>query len=57
MGLCSNNCPTHKGGVYLFPHTFKPETKRTIEIKTPKNNIEKAKKGGIRKLARKNRDK
>jgi hypothetical protein len=27
MGLCSNNCPTHKGRVYLSSHTFKTETK------------------------------
>jgi hypothetical protein len=46
MGLCLSNCPTHKGGVYLFPQTHKIETKRTIKIKNPKNNIEKAKKKG-----------
>jgi hypothetical protein len=43
MGLCLNNCSTHKGGVYLFPHTHKTKRKRTIKIKNPKNNIEKAK--------------
>ncbi len=32
MGLCSSNCPTHKGGVYLSPHTHKTKTKRTIKI-------------------------
>jgi len=47
MGLCSNNCPTHKGRVYLFPHTLKTETKKkTIKIKSPNKNIEKAKRGG-----------
>jgi hypothetical protein len=40
MGLCLNNCPTHKRWVYLFPtHMHKIETKRTIKIKNPKNNI------------------
>jgi hypothetical protein len=34
---------THKGGVYLFPHPHKTETKRTIKIKNPKNSFEKAK--------------
>jgi hypothetical protein len=41
MGLCLNNCPTHKRWVYLFPtHMHKIETKRTIKITNPKNNIE-----------------
>ncbi len=44
MGLCLSNCPTHKGGVYLFPN--KTKTKRTMKIKNPKNNIEKDKKKG-----------
>jgi hypothetical protein len=39
-GLCLGNCPTHKGRVYLFPHTHKRETKRIIKIKNPKNSIE-----------------
>jgi hypothetical protein len=43
MGLCLSNCPTHEGGVYLFPFTHKIETKRTIKIKNPKKNIEKTK--------------
>jgi len=42
MGFCSNNCPPHKGGVYLFPYT-QNRKKKTIKIKNPKNNIEKAK--------------
>jgi hypothetical protein len=41
MGLCLSNCPTHKGGVYLFPHTHKTETKRTIKIKNPKKILRK----------------
>jgi hypothetical protein len=41
MGLCLSNFPTHKIGVYLFPHTHK--TKRTIKIKNPKKSIENAK--------------
>jgi len=57
MGLCSNNCPTHKEGVYLFPHTQKIETKRTIKIKNPLKNIEKAKRREKRKPARKNKEK
>jgi len=48
MGLCLSNCPTHKGGVYLSPHTHKTKTKRTIKIKNPKNSIEKAKRRGKR---------
>jgi hypothetical protein len=35
MGFYSSNCPTHKGGVYLFPHTHKTETKRITKIKKP----------------------
>jgi hypothetical protein len=57
MGLCSRNCPTHKGGIYFFSHTHKIEAKRTIKIKNPKNSIEKAKRRGKRKPTRKNRDK
>jgi hypothetical protein len=59
MGICLNNCPTHKGTIYLFPHihTHKTETKKTIKIKNPKNNIEKIKRREKRKPARKNRDK
>jgi hypothetical protein len=49
-----SNCPTHKGGVYLFPQTHKIETKRTIKITNPKNNIKKVKKKREkRKLSRK----
>jgi len=55
--LCLSNCPTHKGGVYLFPQTHKIETKRTIKIKNPKNNIEKVKKKGKKKIIKKNRNK
>jgi hypothetical protein len=36
---------THKGGVYLFPHPHKTETKRTIKIKTQKSVLKKPKKG------------
>jgi hypothetical protein len=43
MGLCSNNCPTHKGWVYLFPHTRKMETKRIIKITNPKTILNKPK--------------
>jgi hypothetical protein len=46
---------TQKRG-FTFSHTHKIETKRTIKIKNPKNNIEKAKRRE-KKLARKNRDK
>jgi hypothetical protein len=41
MGICSNNCLTHKGWDYLFPHTCKTKTKGLIT--NPKNNIEKTK--------------
>ncbi len=50
---------THKGGAYLsppHPHTHKTETKRTIKIKNPKNNIEKTKGRERRKQIRKNKD-
>jgi hypothetical protein len=58
MGLCSRICPTHKGKVYLFPHshTHKIETKRTIKIKNPKNSIKKAKSKGKKPIG-KNRNK
>jgi hypothetical protein len=46
MGLCSNNCPTHKRWVHLFPHTCKTKTKRIIKITNPKNSIEKTKRKG-----------
>jgi hypothetical protein len=42
MGLYSSNCPTHK-----------TKTKRTIKIKNPKNNIEKAKRKGEKKTGKK----
>jgi hypothetical protein len=54
MDLCLNNYPTHKGGIYLFPHPHKTETKRTIKIKNLKNNMEKAKRREKRKPTRKN---
>jgi hypothetical protein len=41
MGFCLNNCLTHKGWVYLFPHTHKTKTKRIIT--NPKKSIEKTK--------------
>jgi hypothetical protein len=46
MGLCLNNCPTHKGMIYLFSHihTHKTKTKRTIEkLKSPKKILKKLK--------------
>jgi hypothetical protein len=43
MGLCLNNCPTHKGWVYHFPHTWKMETKRIIKITNPKTILKKPK--------------
>jgi hypothetical protein len=49
IGLCLNNCPTHKGGVYLFPLTHKTEKKEQLKLKTPKTIL--------RKPTRKNRDK
>jgi len=55
MGICSSNCPTHKGGVYLFSHMQNRNQKN--KIKNPKNNIEKAKRRGKRKPTRRNRDK
>jgi hypothetical protein len=57
MGLCSSNYSTHKGGVYLFPHTHKTETKRTIKIKTPKTVLRKPNEGKNRKPTRKNTNK
>ncbi len=47
MGLCSNNCLTHKGWVYIFPHTCKTKTKRLIT--NPKKSIEKTKNKGKNK--------
>jgi len=55
--LCSNNCPTHKGWVFLFPHTCKTETKRIIKIINPKNSIEITKRKEKRKPTIKKRDK
>jgi hypothetical protein len=59
MGICLNNCSTHKGWVYLAPphptHTHKTYTKRTIKITNPKNSIEKTKREK-RKPMKKNRD-
>ncbi len=53
MGICSNNCPTHKGWVYLFPTlTHKTEIKRIIKIRKPRYTIEKTK-GEKRKPTRK----
>jgi hypothetical protein len=48
MGLCLNNCPTHKGRVYLFPLTDKTEKKEQLKL-TPKTIL--------RKPTRKNRGK
>jgi len=52
MGLCSSNYSTHKGRVYLFAHTHKIETKRTINLK-PQNNIEKTKRREKKKTNKK----
>jgi hypothetical protein len=50
--------PTRKGGVYLFPHTYKTKTKRTIKIRNPNKVLKKPpKKKEDRKLARNNTDK
>jgi len=59
LGLCLNNCPTHKKKIYLFPHmhTHKIEKKRTIKIKNPKNNIEKTKRRRQKKTNKKNNEK
>jgi hypothetical protein len=52
-GLCLSNCPTHKGGVYLFPyHTHKIEKKKQLKFKNPKNSIEKTKRRERRKQTR-----
>jgi hypothetical protein len=45
MGHCSSNCPTHKGGVYLFPPTHKIETKINKKLETPKTILKKPKEG------------
>jgi hypothetical protein len=46
-GLCLSNCPTHKGGVYLFPAThIKHKQKKQLKLKNPKNSIEKTKRRG-----------
>jgi len=56
MGLCSNNCSTHKGGVSLFPHIHtKQKQKEQFKLKTPKKIFKKPKEGK-KKPARKNRD-
>jgi len=55
--LFSNNCPTQKGWVYLFPHTCKAKTKRIIKIINPKNSIEKTKRKEKIKPIIKKRDK
>jgi len=49
IGFCSNNCPAHKGGVYLLTHTHthKTKTKRTVKIINPQNSIEKTKRGAV----------
>jgi hypothetical protein len=44
IGLCSSNCPTHKGGVYLFPHTHthtKQKQKEQLKLQTPKTTLTK----------------
>jgi hypothetical protein len=38
---------------FSHTHTHKIETKRTIKIKTPQNNIEKTKRRGKRKISKK----
>jgi hypothetical protein len=49
MGLCSSNCPAHKGWVYLFPHKRKIETKRIIKITNPPKKFRKSKERKKRK--------
>jgi hypothetical protein len=45
MGLYSNNCPTHKGGV-SFSHTHtKQKQKEQYKFKTPKTVLKKTKEG------------
>jgi hypothetical protein len=44
MGLCSSNFPTHKGGVYLFPHTHTQQKGNLkLKLKTPKTVLKKPK--------------
>jgi len=57
MGLCLNNCPTHLKEGLTFSQTHKTKTKRTIEIKNPKNNIGITKRRETRKPTRKEKDK
>jgi hypothetical protein len=45
--------PTHKGGVYLFPHTHKTKTKRTTKIRNPKKVLKKPPKKGRQKIGKK----
>jgi hypothetical protein len=56
MGLCLNNCPTHLKEGFTFSHIHKIETKKTIEIKNPKNRYWKNQKKG-KKNQQKNKDK
>ncbi len=54
--LCGWDKPQHtKGRIYLFSHTHTHKTriKKTIKIKNLKNSMEKTKKGGKKKLAKK----
>jgi hypothetical protein len=46
IGLCSSNCPTQKKKGFTFSptHIHRIETKIIIQIKNPKNSIEKTKK-------------
>jgi len=53
-GLCSSNCPTHKGGVYIFPtHTQNKNKKEQLKLKTPKIYIDKAKRREKKKTSKK----
>jgi hypothetical protein len=46
MGLCSNNFPTCKEGVSLFPHTHtQQKQKEQLKLKTPKTILKKPKEG------------
>jgi hypothetical protein len=43
-GLCWSNCPTHRGGLYLFPHTHTKQ-KEQLKSQTPKTTLKKPKEG------------
>jgi hypothetical protein len=57
MGLCLSNCPTHLKEGFTFSPTHKIETKRTIQIKNPKNSIGKTKRREKKKTKKKKTNK